>query len=123
MNEAAKDFLVMVPPSFLQVGLQAIATPMQVDVSQTALSELKKDFSIRCVPNVRLSSWTTKFVVFRTDASIKPFIMQDEKAISIKAKAEGSDFEFDNDAHQYGLDAWRNAGYGRWQNSCLITLA
>ena len=122
MNEAAREFLVMVPPTFIQAALQAIATPAQVDASQSAFSELKRDFAIRAVPNVRLSSWTTKFAVFRTDAAIKPFIMQDEKAVSIKAKAEGSDFEFDNDAHQYGIDAWRNVGYGRWQNACLVTL-
>lgn len=123
INEAARDFLVMVPPSFIRSASQAVNTTDQVGPSQTAFSELKKDFSIHAVPNVRLSSWTTKFAVFRTDAAIKPFIMQDEKAVSIKAKAEGSDYEFDNDAHQYGLDAWRNVGYGRWQNACLVTLA
>ncbi|GAF85157.1 unnamed protein product, partial [marine sediment metagenome] len=32
-----------------------------------------------------------------------------------------SEFEFDNDAHQYGVDADRNVGYGFWQHACLKT--
>jgi len=123
MNEDASGFLVMVPPSYMQVGMQAVATPMQVAASQTALSEMMKDFSISMSVNPRLSSWTTKFGVFRTDSNIKPLIFQRETAINTSAKAEGSDFEHDNDAHEYGIDYWGNAAYGLWQNSCLITLA
>jgi hypothetical protein len=62
--------------------------------------------------HVRLSSWTTKFVVFRTDSPIKAIIRQTEQEIEMKVKAEGSDFEFDNDAWQWGIDAWRGVGYG-----------
>lgn len=123
VNETAKNFLVMVPPTFMQQALQAVATPVQVAETQTALTQLKQDFTISAVATPRLAPWTTKFAVFRTDGSVKPFIRQEEAAIDIKAKAEGSDFEFDNDAHQYGIDASRNVGFGRWQNSCLVTLA
>ncbi|GAG27129.1 unnamed protein product, partial [marine sediment metagenome] len=28
----------------------------------------------------------------------------------------------DNDAHQFGLDAWRNVGYGYWQHACYVTM-
>lgn len=123
MNEDAQSFLVMVPPTFYHVGMQAVATPMQVAEDQAALSEMKKVFSISCVPNVRLSSWTKQFVVFRTDSNIKSFIRQEEQGVQLKVKGYGSEYEFDNDAHQYGIDAWRNVGYGYWQNACLVTLA
>jgi phage major head subunit gpT-like protein len=43
--------------------------------------------------------------------------------VQLKVKGSGSEYEFDNDAHQYGIDTWRNVGYGMWQNSCLVTLA
>jgi len=122
MNENAIGFLAMVPPTFLQVGLQAVATPLQVSASQLALSELQKEFTIKVVPNVRLSSWTDRFPVFRTDSAVKALIRQEETGVELKVKGYGSEYEFDNDAHQYGVDTWRNVGYGYWQNACLVTL-
>ncbi len=122
MNEDANAFAVMVPVSLMNVALQAVATPAQIAASQTALQALQRNFSIEVVPNARLSSWTANFGVFRTDSAIKSFIRQEETAVQLKVKGEGSEYEFDNDAHQYGIDSWRNVGYGYWQNSCLVTL-
>lgn len=122
MNENASSFLVMVPVSMMNAALQAVATPLQVDASQTALTALKQDFMIRAVANARLSSWTDRFPIFRTDSAVRAFIRQEEMAVDLKVKAEGSEYEFDNDAHQYGVDTWRNVGYGYWQNACLVTL-
>jgi len=120
MNEDASGFIVMVPPTYMQTGMQAVATPQQVAASQTAMSEM--DFSLSVVPNARLSAWTTKFAIFRADSFIKSLIFQRETAINISAKAEGSDFEHDNDAHEYGIDYWGNVAYGLWQHACLVTL-
>lgn len=122
MNENASAFLVMVPMSFMQAAMQAVATPIQVGESQTALQALKQKFSITAVPNPRLSSWTESFAVFRTDSEMKAFIRQEETKVSLKVKGEGSEYEFDNDAHQYGVDTWRNVGYGYWQNAALVTM-
>ena len=122
MNEGASNFVVMVPPSFFNVAVQAVATPVQVAETQTALSALQQDYTIRAVVNPRLSTWTTKFAMFNTDGEIKPFVFQRETAIRVSAKAEGTDYEFDNDAHQYGVDYWGNAAYGLWHKACLVTL-
>lgn len=121
MNEDATSFLVMVPVALMNVALQAVATPAQVDASQTALTALKSGFNITVAANARLT-WTDSFAVIRTDGSVKPFIRQQETDVQLKAKAEGSEFEFDNDAHQYGVDAWRNVGYGYWQHACYVTM-
>jgi len=121
MNEDANEFLVMVPIPLMNVAMQAVATPAQVAESQTALEAMKADFMIRVAANARLS-WTDEFAVFRTDSAIKSFIRQEETAVQLKVKGEGSEFEFDNDAHQYGIDSWRNVGYGYWQNACLVTM-
>jgi phage major head subunit gpT-like protein len=40
----------------------------------------------------------------------------------MKARAEGSEFEFTNDAWEFGIDSWRNVGYGYWQRACLVTM-
>lgn len=121
MNEGASQFLVMCPTSLYDIASAAVALPM-VDNGNSNVIPGNPDYSIRVVPNARLT-WTTKFAVFRTDGSVKPFIRQQETDVQIKAKAEGSEFEFDNDAHQYGVDTWRNVGYGYWQHACLVTMA
>ena len=125
MNEDATQFLVMVPVDYMNVAMQAVATPVQVAETQSALQALKSNFGISVVPNVRLATLADsyKFVVFRTDSAIKSFIRQEETAVSLKVKGAGSEYEFDNDAWQFGVDTWRNVGYGYWQNSCLVTMA
>ena len=71
--------------------------------------------------NPRLT-WTDSFAVFRTDSPIKGLIRQSETDGNVKMKDENSEFAFDNDAIQIGIDSWRNAGYGRWQGAVLNTL-
>ena len=122
INEDATSFLVMVPVSLMNSALQAVATPVQVAETQTALQAVKSKFAIDVAVNPRLSSWTDSFVVFRTDSRVKSLIRQEETAVSLKVKGYGSEYEFDNDAHQYGIDTWRNVGYGLWQNACKVTM-
>lgn len=123
MNEDARSFLVMVPMSLWPAAVNAVATPNQVAASQTVLEGMKKQgISIDIAPNPRLSSWTDSFAAFRTDGKIKSFIRQEEKPTDLKVKGYGSEFEFDNNAHQYGIDSSRAVGLGRWQEACLVTM-
>lgn len=119
MNEGAMDFLVMVPTSLGYIAMNALSVPRESDLEAAGFNGLRITPAI----NPRLSSWTDKFAVFRTDSDVKPFIRQQETEVMLKAKAEGSEFEMDNDAHQYGVDTWRNVGYGYWQDACLVTMA
>jgi len=113
MNEDAMSFLVMVPTSLYITFAKAITLPKGTGVSE---QHIPNEFSISVVTNPRLTG-TDDFFTFRTDGSVKPFIRQEEQAVQLKAKAEGAEYEFDNDAHQYGVDTWRNVGYGYWQHS------
>lgn len=124
MNENARQFMVMVPYDYMNVAMQAVATPAQVAETQSALQALKSNFSISVVPNVRLATMADsyQFCVFRTDGAIKSFIRQEETGVSLKVKGAGLEYEFDNDAWQFGIDTWRNVGYGYWQNACLVTM-
>ncbi|HYD29198.1 Mu-like prophage major head subunit gpT family protein [Brevundimonas sp.] len=122
MNENARTFLVMVPMGLYEAAQAAVTAPLVGSGASNTLGELaKKGFKIEVEGNVRLT-WTDKFAVFRTDGRVKPFIRQQETEVDLKVKAEGSEFEMDNDAHQYGVDSWRNVGYGYWQHACLVTL-
>jgi phage major head subunit gpT-like protein len=120
MNEDAKNFLVMVPSSLYLSAAKAIAMPVGTSITEHGLPA---DMQIRAVMNPRLNAtFTDSFPVFRTDGAVKPFIRQQETELEMKAKGDGSEFEFDEDKHQYGVDTWRNVGYGYWQHACLMTM-
>lgn len=121
MNEAASEFLVKVPVSLYQVAAAAVSSIATAALQQNFNPNLVAGLTVRVQMNPRLT-WTDKFAVIRTDSAIKPFIRQTETEVELKAKAEGSEFEFDNDAWQFGIDAWRGAGYGYWQRACLVTM-
>jgi phage major head subunit gpT-like protein len=117
MNETASSFVVMVPFSLYNAALSGLSLPRGTDAA-----EVSSQKNITVVANARLNSWTDKFVVFRTDGAVKPLICQAETDIKVGAKAEGSEYEFDNNAHQYGFSASRGASYGMWQGACLVTM-
>jgi phage major head subunit gpT-like protein len=121
MNEGATEFTVEVPISLLPVALAAIAPISNSTLNNQNPNQLSR-FRIKVEPNARLSSWTAQFAIFRTDSPIKAFIRQTEQEVELKAKAEGSEFEFDNDAWQFGIDAWRGVGYGYWQRAVLVIM-
>lgn len=118
MNENATQFLVMVPTSLMDVTACAIASPVLSGAETNELA-LSRNFSIDFVVNARLD-WADQFAVFRTDGSVAPFIRQEETPVQLKVLAEGSELEFNEDKHRYGVDTWRNVGYGYWQKACLI---
>ncbi len=120
MNENASQFLVVVPTSLWYIAKTAMAVPLSVGGSTNAIKVLD-EVNISIAQNPRLS-WSDKFAVFRTDSSVKPFIRQEEEGVKLKAIAEGSELEFKHDKHWYGVDTWRNAGYGFWQHACLTRL-
>jgi phage major head subunit gpT-like protein len=120
MNENASKFLVVVPTSLWYLAKAAVSVPLSVGGS-TNMVKILGDIDISISPNPRLK-WSDKFAVFRTDSSVKPFIRQEEKGIQLKAIAEGSELEFKHDKHWYGVDTWRNVGYGFWQNACLTQM-
>ncbi len=73
------------------------------------------------VANPRLS-WTDRFAIFRTDGTTRPFIFQEELPVQVQVLAEGSELEINENQHQYGVKAIHEAGYGFWQDACLVRL-
>jgi phage major head subunit gpT-like protein len=119
MNENARNFAVMVPLTYWQQAIEAVTLPTVAAGGANVIPNLP-GFNIRVLPNVRLS-WTTKMATFRTDGRVKPFILQEEMPLSMKAVAEGSELEFNENKHRYGVDWSGNVGYGYWQHACLTT--
>lgn len=121
MNELAQEFLVMVPTPFYAAAKQAVSSNL-LDTGAGTRDNVLRGMNITLVQNARLT-WTTKLAVFRTDASAKPFILQEEEGVRVQAVAEGSELEFNEDVHHYGITAKRNVGYGYWQYAMLGTLS
>jgi len=121
MNENACCFLVVVPVGLYLVAVAACSSLMTAALQQNLNPNMLAGLTVDVQMNPRLT-WTDSFAIFRTDSPIKAFIFQTEQEVELKAKAEGSEFEFDHDAWQFGIDAWRGAGYGYWQRACYVTM-
>jgi hypothetical protein len=117
INEMASQFLVMVPVGLMESTRSALSMARAAAASTFNMD----NFTINAAVNPRLTTagWTDKFVTTRTDGAVKPLIRQEETTPQLKVKDENSEFAFDNDAIQLGVDTWRNVGYGRWQGAVL----
>lgn len=118
LNEGAREFLVMVPVSFLPATLIALSS-QTVNASSNPLAS-GAPFRVEWVANPRLT-WTDRFAIFRTDGPTRPFIFQEELPVQVQVLAEGSELEINENQHQYGVKAIHAAGYGFWQDACLVT--
>lgn len=125
MNELAQSFLIMVPPTHMGAAMAAVNNPIIADGSGSKTNTLTNlnNFNIEIVTNPRFSSLTTKFMTFRTDGNVKPCIMQEEEELSVAAVAEGSELEFNEKKHHYGVSAMRNVGFGYWQHAAITTFS
>ncbi len=124
MMDGAREFLVMTSPALWVHMAPALYSSRVNSGESNPLLDLVAgtDFNVKIVPNSRLE-YTTQFVTMRTDAKTKPFIRQEEVGIKMAAIAEGSEEEFKNKRHLYGVEAIRNVGYGYWQFASHSTLS
>lgn len=120
MNEDARNFVVMTPISLWLQAKNALGMHLK-GYGESSQLDLR-DFNISVVGNARLTGWTDEFAVFRADGVNKPLIRQEEVPLQVTAIAEGSELEFKEDKHEYGIWASRNVGYGFWQSACLVTM-
>lgn len=121
MNTNARQFVVTVPLSLwipAQAAVKAMLTSALLN-NQTPQLTAGIDVRIEMMPEL---TWTDSFAVWRTDSPIKGLIRQEETKPMVKMKDERSEFAFDNDAIQIGVDAWRAADYGMWQRACYVTM-
>jgi len=117
MNELARKFLVMVPLGWMTAVVAALRNPVVGGDTNTVTSLDGYTFEVAVNPRL---AWTDKLAVFRADGSTKPFIRQEEFGVQVDAVAEGSELEFNERMHHYGVSASRNVGFGYWQQACLV---
>ncbi|HWH75555.1 MAG TPA: Mu-like prophage major head subunit gpT family protein [Methylibium sp.] len=121
MNSNARRFLVTVPVGLYMPAVAALSAinliALQQNINPIQAAGLQID--VQMMPEL---TWTDSFAVWRTDSPIKGLIRQNETDPVVKMKDENSEFAFDNDAIQIGVDAWRGADYGLWQRACYVTM-
>lgn len=121
MNEGAATFEVMVPTSLWSIAASGLSLPVLANGKVNIMTNLPDGLTVTPVVNPRLT-WTDRFAVYRTDGDTKPFILQEEVPVSVDAVAEGSQLEFTDRKHWYGVQWAGNVGYGFWQHACLVTM-
>ena len=73
-------------------------------------------------PRLDTSSTTTCYVA-RADAPMKALIRQEEEGVMVGSTATGSEEEFKQNRHLYGVQASRGVGYGLWEYACRLTFS
>lgn len=122
INELETEFLVMVPLIYLPQAYAAINLATVANGGQNLIPNMP-GINIKAVPNPRLdiAGWTTKMAVFATGSATKPFILQEEMPLNVSAVAEGSELEFNENKHRYGVDWSGNVGMWEWRKATLTT--
>jgi len=124
MNDGLEALTVVVPTGLYGVAQRALNDQIITDGGGTRTNSVANlsGYQMRLAVNPRLAGSST-YYAYRSDSSIKPYILQEENAPQIEALAEGSDFAFQNDAHQYGISKSCAVGNGVWQYAVKNTFA
>lgn len=123
INGTSKSWIVQVATAQLYSAvMQAIKLNKLAAGADNPLGGLGMTFEALLTPT--LTSATSKIRLHRADPKgIKPFILQEEKALQLEVLGVGSDFFFDNKAIKMGVDSSRGAGYGEPLYSLDVTLS
>lgn len=124
LNAQARKFTIMVPTADLWAPFStATSQPALTSGASNPLLGLRSkgyDFDVILNPNL---SGTDLGYIFRTDAKLKPFILQEETMPKVTVIGAGSEEEFKNRRHLFGTERIGNAGYGLWQYAIKFTLS
>lgn len=125
-NDSARSFMIMIPTNHLRGFAAALGTTVILDGGQSRNNLLPSmgvigGMSYGLVVNPRLAA-TDAFYMFRADGVEKPLIRQMEFDTKVEAIAEGSEEEFKNRRHLYGISRLVGVGYGDWKGSIKTTL-
>ncbi len=127
-KEAISSIAVTVPASLAAVAMQAISAEQlsdgsgPVDNPVLSLKALGIEVTLMASPRITVSS-SLGVVVTDTSPGSAAFVLQiNADEAKITSKAEGSDYEHDHDAWEFGLKAVGAAGFGLPTDSVLVTL-
>lgn len=125
VNGQARQFTIAVStPQLYSAAVSALTqTVMQgiVDNPMAGFKNVGFDYKVKLIPS--LTNAAAKVRLFRTDAKLKPFILQEEKPLETSLLGRDSDHFFKNKEIVLGVDGRRGAGYGLWEYAIEGTLS
>jgi phage major head subunit gpT-like protein len=126
INGDARNFIVMVGTANLfSAAIQSVRNSALASGADNPLMALTQaGVNITPIYNPRLSGQTTKIYVFRTDGvGFKPFVWQIEVRLQTQLIGRGSEEEFNNNRHKFGVYMSWGVGYGAWQHAQRLTIS
>ncbi len=123
INSDMRNFVVSVGTAPLYGGLvQAIGLNSLASGADNPLRALT-GINITPLFNPRRSAATAEFDIFCTDGTAKPFIWSTEVPLQTQIIGAGSETEFQEDAHLFGVKVVEGATYGLWQRAAEVTFS
>lgn len=123
MNSNAREFFVMTSPVLWQWLVPAtVNTTINGGDTNTIVSLRADGFNISVGAN-GLLDYTTEFDVYRTDAPLKPYAIQEEVPLEFNILGEGSEHWKLNNAMLGTAYKRGNVGYARWEYAAHATLS
>lgn len=124
LNQDLSQLTIMVPVNMFGAFQRAMNDGVITDGSGTRTNSVVNlgGMDMRIAVNPRLTTGAT-FYAFRSDSAAKPYILQEELTPKVEVLGEGSDFAFNNDAHQYGVSKSCAVANGVWQYATKCTFA
>ncbi len=123
MNSNARQFLVMTSPVLWQFLVPATVNATVNQGDTNTIVSLKADgFDISVVAN-GLLDYTTEFDVYRTDAPLKPYAIQEEVPLEFDVLDESSEHYKLNKSILGTAYTRKNVGFARWEYAAHATLS
>lgn len=123
MNSNARQFMVMTSPALWQYMVPAIVNATINQGDTNTIASLSQDgFDISIVAN-GLLSYTAEFDVYRTDAPLKPYAIQEEVPLEFNILDENSEHYKLNNTIVGNAYTRKNVGYARWEYAAHSTLS
>ncbi len=125
-NGQDKTFLAIAPNALYWAAIQAaISLENLSQGASNQMAELKRQglsISTTLEPRLTTTSAANQFILASTSSITKGLVLQEEMPLETQLLGAGSDYEFDHDAHKFGIKANRNVGPGFWAKILRGTL-
>lgn len=125
VNGGARNFMLLCGSAkiFASASHAIQANNLTAGASNPVAGLRASGYSVTPVLTPLLSSATDAFYLFRTDSVVKPFILQEEVALTPAMTDPSGDEYVKYRRRLFSIYTSRAAGYGRWQSAFKLTLS
>lgn len=123
INQDISGMVIMVSkPQFAAAARQAVGLDNLTAGATNPVRGLP-NLSFRVIHNTRLTAANAVHFFLTGGNADQPFILQEDGGVQTQLLGAGSDEEFKNDRHLFGVKAIRGVAYGRWQRAAYVALS